>query len=383
MTEDKYLSEKIPSHCHSAQEIRTVNIIMGYRMGGIFSVYKILAPELSKYFQINTLTLDNHLRQDSIPGINETDLRATSPLKGKKLLRFIINFISVALKHRLSTFIVNNQSIAIIVYLVSKMLGYTYVVHQHSTIKESIETKDGLSRGIYLFMLRCAFRGAKHVICNSKHIELELLDILNLRNTVTIYNPIDVRSIIEGAQKPLDSNFDPTCFNFVSVGRLSYEKGYDVLIKAVHNLSLETNRKFKVYIIGSGDLYHDLNDLISLLGVGDRVCLTGFLYEPYQFINACDCYLNTSRWEGFGLTLTYAMLLKKPIIASKTGASMEILSNKNYLFEIDNSEELCELMINIMNNLKQDDALIHQNYLKASQFDINYIGKEFARVLAC
>ena len=101
----------------------------------------------------------------------------------------------------------------------------------------------------------------------------------------------------------------------MAIGRLTYYKGHDVLIRAAANL--ENSR---VLIVGTGEHRERLTALIQSAGLGERVRLPGF--QPEADLNAllasCDvlCLPSLERTEAFGLVLLEAMRFGKPVVVS-------------------------------------------------------------------
>jgi len=106
----------------------------------------------------------------------------------------------------------------------------------------------------------------------------------------------------------------------ISVGRLTYYKGHELLIKAAANLP-ETH----VVIVGEGDRKAYLRGLIRHLGLGERVELTGFMPdEKLRALLATSdllCLPSIERTEAFGLVLLEAMRYAKPVVASDVPGS--------------------------------------------------------------
>jgi glycosyltransferase involved in cell wall biosynthesis len=97
-----------------------------------------------------------------------------------------------------------------------------------------------------------------------------------------------------------------------SVGRYSYAKNYDN-VPRVAKILKEKGVKFQWYIIGYGDAAPIL-DAIKQTGTDDVVHLLGKKVNPYPYINACDIYLQPSRYEGKSVTVREAQMLCKPVI---------------------------------------------------------------------
>jgi glycosyltransferase involved in cell wall biosynthesis len=101
----------------------------------------------------------------------------------------------------------------------------------------------------------------------------------------------------------------------LSVGRLTYYKGFDVLIRAAEKVP-----NISVQIVGEGALAAVLNQTILEKGLQDRVLLRGSLpdAELRALLCSCDCFCLPSieRTEAFGLVLLEAMRYGRAIVAS-------------------------------------------------------------------
>ncbi len=101
----------------------------------------------------------------------------------------------------------------------------------------------------------------------------------------------------------------------LSVGRLTYYKGHDVLIQAMTHLS-----SVQTLIVGEGEQRTDLENLMVESNVAQKVRLLGYCSNEQlvALFATCDCFCLTSveRTEAFGMVLLEAMRYAKPIIAS-------------------------------------------------------------------
>lgn len=104
-------------------------------------------------------------------------------------------------------------------------------------------------------------------------------------------------------------------WNIVTVGRLVELKGYDMAIGAAKHLKAK-GIDFMWHFVGGGILFNRLQDSIDQNGLHDYVILEGEQLNPYPFIKAADIYVQTSRFEGFGLTIGEAKILGRPIVST-------------------------------------------------------------------
>ena len=81
--------------------------------------------------------------------------------------------------------------------------------------------------------------------------------------------------------------------------------------------------------------------LISYLNVNDSVKLLGFKSNPYPYIEAGDLYVCSSFTEGYPISILEAIVLEKPILATKITGPKDILENGKYGILCENTE--CDL----------------------------------------
>lgn len=109
-------------------------------------------------------------------------------------------------------------------------------------------------------------------------------------------------------------------FRVLAIGRLTYYKGHDVLVRAATDLA-----NSRVLIVGTGEQREALARLIQASGLDDRVKLTGFLPEAdlNALLASCDvlCLPSLERTEAFGLVLLEAMRFAKPVVVGDISGS--------------------------------------------------------------
>jgi glycosyltransferase involved in cell wall biosynthesis len=100
-----------------------------------------------------------------------------------------------------------------------------------------------------------------------------------------------------------------------AVGRLSAEKGFDLLIRATDQL-LQQNLDVELLIIGEGDDEIRLQALIKELGRADRCRLMGYQAELRPFYEAMDVFALSSLREGLPNVLLEAMAMEVPVVST-------------------------------------------------------------------
>jgi len=101
-----------------------------------------------------------------------------------------------------------------------------------------------------------------------------------------------------------------------AIGRLSAEKGFDLLIRAVDQL-LESGFDVELWIVGEGDRREQLADIIRDRKRVDRVRLTGFQPETIPIYEAMDVFVLSSLREGLPNVVLEAMAMGVPVVATR------------------------------------------------------------------
>jgi glycosyltransferase involved in cell wall biosynthesis len=137
-------------------------------------------------------------------------------------------------------------------------------------------------------------------------------------------------------------------WNITTVGRLSYQKGYDVALNAMKRLK-DRGVAFCYYIVGEGEARKELEEQIKLLKLEKNVFLAGFQKNPYPYMRMCDIYLQPSRFEGFCITLTEAKILGKTIITTDfAGADEQITDGVDGIIVECDDEQIYDAVIRVI-----------------------------------
>ena len=100
------------------------------------------------------------------------------------------------------------------------------------------------------------------------------------------------------------------------MGRLSFEKGYDILIDNFAR-ACEKRNDIRLYLVGDGDERQKLEQKTRELGVSDKVTFLGNKPNPFPYEAKCDIFVLTSRYEGQPLVLEEATAVGLPVIISE------------------------------------------------------------------
>lgn len=162
------------------------------------------------------------------------------------------------------------------------------------------------------------------------------------KNSTYIYNPLTL-SNRENKISKLSNR------KIIFVSRLEIEqKGLDYLIKIGKSLKDD----WKIFIAGEGKDKKKLMKMIKMNNLQEKIILCGALKseELEELYTSGSLFISTSRWEGFGLVITEAMLFGLPIISFNNRGPNEILKNGNYgiLIEKNNINDFIKMVNNLI-----------------------------------
>lgn len=199
-----------------------------------------------------------------------------------------------------------------------------------------------------------------------------------------IYSASESTSIIEKSKEQLpdwaiDVIKKPT---LIAIGRMSYEKGFDLLIRA-HAKILQRSIDHNLVILGSGPLGDKLRDLSTHLGVNSSVFMPGYINNPYPLLRHTTAFVLSSRYEGFGAVVFEALLLGTPVVATACGGPSEILSDgeNGILVLPEDIESLAEGMYKILSNSELREKLTISNTEKLQLFSLENIIPQWEQLL--
>ena len=168
---------------------------------------------------------------------------------------------------------------------------------------------------------------ADKVICVSKGASIKLKkDLPDIKDYDYCYNPIDENVVIEKGKEEIVYPIENKGLKFITVGRLSEEKGYFRLITIFTRLKKE-GYDFSLVIIGDGPERERLMKHVEELSMGDRIT---FLFEqknPFKYVSKSDVFVCSSYEEGYSTACTEACILNVPVITTAVGGAEEIINS--------------------------------------------------------
>lgn len=163
--------------------------------------------------------------------------------------------------------------------------------------------------------------------------------------TRVIYNGVEINGSIKPADLRTIWDIPGNHVVFVAAGRLTDQKGFDLLIDAM--AKLDRNRyPCTVLIAGRGKQRSELENRIKNHGLKGKVKLIGFQQYLFPVLKAADFIIMTSRQEGMPNVIMESMALGKPVLVARVNGVPELVEHDRtgYIFRPFNVESIIQSM---------------------------------------
>lgn len=194
----------------------------------------------------------------------------------------------------------------------------------------------------------------------------------NKNKIITIDNP---SSFIVG-----EKTNKKKCNYALAIGRLRYEKGFDLLIEAWSMAKEKLPEHVKLIIVGEGEKKLELEEQIKSLHMADSIVIKNFTKDIEKYYSNAKIYCLTSRTEALPMVLIEALCFSTPLLAFDcyTGPREIIKDGYNGFIVEENNIELYAQHIVELFSLNSNDFsnFSHNAYLSSEKYSMkNIIGK--------
>jgi len=229
------------------------------------------------------------------------------------------------------------------------------------------------------------YGNADLIVCQSDYMmeELRRHSCLSPTKLVRIYNPVDLRRVWESAQSG-ERPYPGSGLNIVTAGRLSWEKGYDVLLDAMPEV-IRALPSVQVYILGDGPRHEELLEQSHRLALGEVVHFVGFQKNPWPYFWHADLFVLPSRDDALPNALLEALALGKAVVATDCpGGIREILDCDSTIVLVPpgNAGELAKAIIAACQSPRKAGAGVAETRLRMHKFDLQQLMEDYVKILS-
>ena len=275
-------------------------------VGGTERVATVIINELAKRdYNVHILSL--HGDPDKVffplePNVNITSLYIDDMKGVGKILHSQRRIRQFVKRNNIDTFVTVESNMAIHSVSSLAFTGVRHVVWEHFNFRVSL----GLaSRSLARQLVLCFADRIVTLTARDKQFWQEGAWYRNAQ-LVHIPNPMFLE------EQQVNENPSKTV---ISVGRHTFQKGFDLLVEAWDGLPAELRKEWKLLIIGDGEDKPLVEKKIAELGLGDSVELVGATKAVFKYFEKASVFCLSSRFEGLPMVLLEALAFHLPIVA--------------------------------------------------------------------
>ncbi|GJL77354.1 MAG: N-acetylgalactosamine-N,N'-diacetylbacillosaminyl -diphospho-undecaprenol 4-alpha-N-acetylgalactosaminyltransferase [Nitrospinaceae bacterium] len=223
-----------------------------------------------------------------------------------------------------------------------------------------------------------SYRRADLIVPNSKVSGAALEKVFNVpaEKIRTIYNPIDLESVISRSQEDVTHPFFAGGHQvIIGVGRLEEQKRFDRLLRAFAVVR-KKNENARLVVLGEGKLRNKLSEWVSQQNLNPSVEFVGSQENPYAWISKAELFVLSSDFEGFPNVLLEAMACETPVVSTDclSGPSEIITHGENgMLIPTQNESALAEAIHELLNQKELRHKFSKEGRKRVEQFKMQEI----------
>ena len=217
------------------------------------------------------------------------------------------------------------------------------------------------------------------ITCISNETASSLTDwigkkITNKKNTI-IQNGIDLERFEKETSFNPELMFGKKGIPLLMISRFSKPKDHSTVVRA---LKLINRQDVYVVFVGDGEKKNEIKELSDILNLTDRIIFLGLRSDIPSIVKNAYIGIQSSHWEGFGLSAIELMAGGIPVIASDVEGLAQVVNNSGLLFEKGNEKDLASKIQYLLNDKEVYDEFSKASKRRASDYSIkktvsNYI----------
>jgi glycosyltransferase involved in cell wall biosynthesis len=232
-------------------------------------------------------------------------------------------------------------------------------------------TGGGWKNRLYEVLERQAFRRFDAVVAVSRKLERELApsgDVDGLIRAIPNACP-PTQNILEPLAARQSLDVPEGVFSIGWVGRISHEKGLDILIEALARLA---DLPLRLTVVGAGSDRDAIQSMAQQRGLSPHVIWAGVVPEAARLLRAFDLLIISSRSEGTPIILLEAMNAGVPIVTTAVGGIPDVVSSSQALLVDPNPSAIADAIREVYRNPRaasQRAALARERFDSISAVD--------------
>lgn len=351
-----------------------------YERGGVTNILQnLIKSKYRKKFNLHIISSDSILKNfRQTKKFNFYNVKSYLkipflPHRYSTALNAMIVLFSVIMKLKKNIIIHSMQS-NVAAIIVSILLKKKIIIRNSENPIHSTINSENYFIGALTFILKILFYNfADGVITNSKGSAKSLrYFVFNKKKITYIYNPYLDKINYKKFKK---KNY------IINIARLRKQKDHKTLLEAFH-IFAKQNKKYKLLILGHGNLKDKLQFFCKKLNISDRVIFKGWVKDTKTYLKKSKIFVLSSVYEGLGNVLIDAVNFNTPCVSTNcfSGPSEILLNGRGgYLVKIKSPYELADKMIFSIENYS---VSVNKNSLAKKSLNRFLISKQSKKYFA-
>lgn len=346
--------------------MKILHVIESLKIGGAERLLSEMLPLMAQHHQVTLLVnrdIDNDFsRQVKIAGVRVEVLKNVGVHSPKNILRLRKAFQNYDVVH------VHLFPTSYWAALASMFSSVPLVFTEHSTSNRR--------RGKWYFrpIEQFVYSRFQRVISISQQTQDALTDWLRTSRDssrfIVVNNGINLSAF---SHLHRQKDYPHT---LVMVSRFVASKDQETVIRAIALLPDDVH----VIFVGDGEHLAHCKDYAISLGIADRTHFVGSQLDVASWIAKADIGVQSSHWEGFGLTAVEMMAAGLPVVASSVEGLRQVVEGAGILFEAGNAQGLADAVSQLLSDTDYYKKIAVQCAARATDYDIRTMVEQYLNV---
>ena len=259
------------------------------------------------------------------------------------------------------------------------MLGEIFhipvMISEHSAVEAS-----GVQTFPHYYYAKRVYGHSLYNTCVSDDLKKKLESIFPQFEFHTVYNGIPM---VQSNEEPVGSYRKDGYVNMVLVAGLYDKKikGLQYIFPVIKKLK-EEGKKIMFHIVGGGTYFQEFKEMAYQLGIETNCVFYGHCEKKkvYSILKDMDFYVSASIFESFGCSIVEAMMMGKPVVATKCGGPESIVNESNGIL-VDKEDE--NALYQGISSMMETYMLYSSNEISEyanKKFEVHHIAEEYMKI---
>jgi N-acetyl-alpha-D-glucosaminyl L-malate synthase BshA len=216
------------------------------------------------------------------------------------------------------------------------------------------------------------------VTCVSEYLKNTTEETFDIkRGMEVIYNFVDTGVYKRDENRKNLDLIEPDDKVIIHISNFRPVKRISSIIKVFCSISKKV--KSKLLLVGDGPEMYKIRNMVSKLGLDNRVIFTGRQNDIIPLLNISDLYMLPSKSESFGLSALEAMSCEVPVIGTSTGGLKEVVEHgiSGYICDSSDIKAMSKAAISVIANKKNRIKMGLAARARAKKFDSKNIIEKY------